>query len=63
MKALTRVLDSYSLIAYLENEDGAERMIELFQLARDSGKIFLLSVVNWGKEYYDYVERGRPGAR
>ena len=50
-------------MAYLENEDGAERMIELFQLARDSGKILLLSVVNWEKEYYDYVERGRPGAR
>ena len=52
MKATTRVLDSYSLIAYLENEDGAEKMIELFQAARDSGKTLLLSVVNWGEVYY-----------
>ena len=52
MKALTRVLDSYSLIAYLENEDGAERMIEVIQVARNGGKPLLLSVVNWGEVYY-----------
>jgi ribonuclease VapC len=52
MKAATRVLDSYSLIAYLENEDGAEKMIEVIQVARDSGRTLLLSVVNWGEVYY-----------
>ena len=52
MKAATRVLDSYSLIAYLENEDGAEKMIEVIQGARDSGRTLLLSVVNWGEVYY-----------
>ncbi len=52
MKATLRVLDSHSLIAYLENEKGAGKMIELFQVARDSGKALLLSVVNWGEVYY-----------
>ncbi|MBM4325134.1 MAG: type II toxin-antitoxin system VapC family toxin [Deltaproteobacteria bacterium] len=52
MRPALRVLDSYSLIAYLENEDGADRMIELFRVARDSGKTLLLSVVNWGEVYY-----------
>ena len=52
MKAASRVLDSYSLIAYLENDDGAEKMIEVIQVARDSGRTLLLSVVNWGEVYY-----------
>lgn len=52
MRPALRVLDSYSMIAYLENEDGADRMIELFRVARDSGKTLLLSVVNWGEVYY-----------
>jgi uncharacterized protein len=52
MKAASRVLDSYSFIAYLENEDGAEKMIEVIQVARNAGKPLLLSVVNWGEVYY-----------
>ena len=52
MRPALRVLDSYSLIAYIENEDGADKMIEVFRVARDSGKALLLSVVNWGEIYY-----------
>ena len=63
MKATLRVLDSHSLIAYLENERGADKMIELFQVARDSGKTLLLSVVNWGEVYYITLrEAGRERA-
>jgi predicted nucleic acid-binding protein len=63
MKAALRVLDSYSLIAYLENETGVEKMIELLQVARDSGKTLLLSVVNWGEVYYITLrEAGRERA-
>lgn len=63
MKAAFRVLDSYSLIAYLENEDGTDKMIELFQVARDSGKPLLLSVINWGEVYYIILrEAGRERA-
>ena len=52
MRAAVRVLDSYSLISYIEGEAGKETMIEIFRSARDSGKTCLLSVVNWGEVYY-----------
>lgn len=63
MKAAVRVLDSYSLIAYLEGEEGADRMVELFRIARDSGRDLLLSVINWGEVYYITLrEAGRERA-
>ena len=52
MKAAVRVLDSYSLLAYIEGEAGAEQMIEILSVARDSGRGLFLSVVNWGEVYY-----------
>jgi predicted nucleic acid-binding protein len=52
MRAAMRVLDSYSVIAYLEGGPGADNMIEMFQAARDSGRDLLLSVINWGEVYY-----------
>lgn len=52
MKAAPKVLDAYSIIAYLEGEKGADTMVEVFKSARDSGKNLLLSVVNWGEVYY-----------
>ena len=52
MKAAVRVLDSYSLLAYIEGEAGAETMIEIFRVARDSGRSLFLSVVNWGEVCY-----------
>lgn len=60
MRAAVRVLDSYSLIAYLEGEEGADKMIELFQLARDSGRDLLLSTVNWGEIYYITLREAGP---
>jgi predicted nucleic acid-binding protein len=56
-------LDSYSVIAYIEGEDGKDTMIEIFRSARDSGKACLLSVVNWGEVYYIVLrETGRQRA-
>lgn len=52
MRAALRVLDSYSLIAYIEGEAGADTMIEVFRVARDLRKALLVSVVNWGEVYY-----------
>jgi len=52
VKAAVRVLDSYSLLAYIEGEAGAEQMIEILRVARDSGRSLFLSVVNWGEVYY-----------
>ena len=63
MKPAVRVLDSFSLIAYLEGEDGADQMVEVFRIARDSGRALLLSVVNWGEVYYITLrEAGREQA-
>lgn len=63
MRAAVRVLDSYSLIAYLEGEEGADTMIEIFKAGRDSGRSLLLSVVNWGEVYYITLrEAGRERA-
>ena len=52
MRAAVRVLDRYSLIAYIEGEAGKDTMINIFRSARDSGKPLFLSVVNWGEVYY-----------
>lgn len=52
MRSILRVLDTYSLIVYLEGEAGKDKMIEIFRAARDSGRFLLLSVVNWGELFY-----------
>ena len=63
MRPALRVVDSYSLLAYMEGEAGAEKMIEIFRVARDSGRDLLLSVVNWGEVYYITLrETGRERA-
>jgi len=63
VRAAVRVLDSYSLIAYIEGEAGKDTMIELFRSARDSGRQCLLSVVNWGEIYYiTFREAGQQRA-
>lgn len=48
----SRVLDSYGILAYLEDEPGADKVSDLLKRARDAGKPLLLSVVNWGEVYY-----------
>lgn len=63
MRAATRVLDSYSIIAYFEGEAGKEKMIEILRTARDSGRPLLLSVINWGEVFYITLrEAGRERA-
>jgi ribonuclease VapC len=63
VRAAVRVLDSYSLISYIEGEAGKDTMIEIFRSARDSGKALYLSVVNWGEVYYITLrEAGRERA-
>ena len=58
-----RVLDSYSVLAYLENESGADKVADLIKQARDRDKPLLLSVVNWGEVYYIACRAGgKPAA-
>ncbi len=63
MRKVTRILDSYSLIAYFEGETGKEKMIDVLRSARDSNLPALLSVVNWGEVFYIHLrEMGREHA-
>ena len=49
----TKVLDSWALIAFFEDEPVAEQVEKLLtQAAADRHKL-LLSVVNWGEIYYN----------
>jgi len=46
------VLDSYALLAYFEDEPGAEKVQNLLEQG-EKGKVgLLMSVVNWGEVYY-----------
>jgi ribonuclease VapC len=60
VKSPVRVLDAYSIIAYLEGEKGRDSMISVFKEARDAGRDLLLSVVNWGEVYYITLREAGP---
>jgi predicted nucleic acid-binding protein len=49
----TKVLDSWALIAFLEDEPAAEAVEKLLALAAAEKHKLLLSVVNWGEIYYN----------
>lgn len=47
------VLDSYAMIAYFEDEPGADRVAQVLRhLVQGKAKGFM-SVVNWGEVYYN----------
>jgi len=46
------VLDSYAMIAYLEDEPGAERVERILRQAERGTIDLLMSVINWGEVYY-----------
>lgn len=54
----TKVLDSWALICYLEQESGHEKVIDLFEQATHSSKpLLMMCVVNWGEVYYQIMRR------
>jgi len=46
------VMDSYALIAYFENEEGADKVERILRQAESNRKPLLISIVNWGEVYY-----------
>jgi uncharacterized protein len=48
-----KVLDSWALIAYFEDEPAAEQVEQLLVKAETGVHKLLLSVVNWGEIYYN----------
>ena len=55
--AAAKVLDSWALLCYLEQESGYEKIIELFEKAVESSKPLLMCIVNWGEVYYQVARR------
>ncbi len=55
--AAAKVLDSWALLCYLEQEPGFEKMIELFEKAVESSKPLLMCIINWGEVYYQVARR------
>jgi ribonuclease VapC len=48
----TKVLDSWALIAFFEDQPAADEVEKLLQQAADQKHKLLMSVVNWGEIYY-----------
>ncbi len=52
------VLDASALVAFYENEPGADKVEELVREAMEGKKELLMSVVNWGEVYYSRWHKG-----
>lgn len=49
----TKVLDSWALIAFFEDEPAAEAVEKILEQATSEKHKLLISVVNWGEVYYN----------
>ena len=54
------VLDSYALLAYLQDEAGANEVEDIFVKAQKGNLNVLMSVVNWGEVYYNTCRTKGP---
>src|SRR5437879_2379469 len=53
----TKVLDSWALIAFFEDEPAAEEVEKLLHQAADEKHKLLLSVMHWGEVYYNTMRQ------
>jgi predicted nucleic acid-binding protein len=53
----TKVLDSWALLAFFEDEPAAEEVEKLLVKAGQGTHKLLLSVVNWGEVYYNTMRK------
>jgi predicted nucleic acid-binding protein len=60
MKGL--VLDSYSLIVFLEKEKGYEAVVDLFEKSIEQERDIYLCIVNWGEVIYHFLHAGGESA-
>ena len=56
----TKVLDSYALMAFFEDEPGADFVRGLILRAEESGTNLLMSVVNLGEVWYSIARTNSP---
>jgi predicted nucleic acid-binding protein len=59
-KAKSIVLDSWAIMAYLEDEQAGEKVADLIADAHDNGVPLLMSVVNAGEIWYIVARRTTP---
>ncbi len=52
-----RVLDSWAILCYLEQEARFEKIIDLFEKASASLQPLFMCVINWGEVYYQVARR------
>lgn len=52
-----KVLDSWALIAFFEDEPAADRVEKLLQQAAEGRHKLLLSAVSWGEIYYSAMRK------
>jgi ribonuclease VapC len=53
----TKVLDSWALIAFFEDEPAAEAVEKILEQATAEKHRLLISVVNWGEIYYNTMRK------
>jgi len=56
------VLDASAVMAFFENQPGAEKVHDLIHLGIEGERQLLMSVVNWGEAYYSTWRTKGPGA-
>jgi len=54
------VLDSWAVLAYLQGEKGAQRVIEILADAHDRGAELLMCTINAGEVWYISAQRSGP---
>ena len=59
----TKVLDSWALIAFFEDEPAAEAVEKILEQATAEKHKLLMSVVNWGEIYYNTMREVSAGSR
>src|SRR5208282_3660140 len=53
----TKVLDSYALLSFFQDEAGAEEVEKLLGRAEAGAHRLMLCVVNWGEVYYTLMRK------
>lgn len=59
-KPKTIVLDSWAIMAFLEDESAAERVADLIADAAEQGSTILMSVINVGEVWYSTARKRSP---
>jgi predicted nucleic acid-binding protein len=57
-----RLIDSYALLAYLNEEAGYEMVRELLNRAQNSGNFIIMNEINVGEAYYILFRKRGPKA-